>query len=322
MPSDVGVLVLAAGKGTRMKSNLTKMLHPIAGIPLVAHGVHTSQALDPERIVIVVGHQSDQVKTALAAEFGDGTLRYAIQAEQLGTAHAVMCAKDELTNGPSELFILAGDVPLLSIDTLNQMRAIKQEQNAAVCTLSFIVDDTKGYGRILRDEHDQIFAIREDRDCSPEEKKVKECNSAIYLVDTAFLLGSLDNIDDQNDQGEFYLTDIVELAAKENRGVVGVIVEDANEILGVNDKVQLTTLETRWMALKIEELMREGATFRLPHTTYISYHSTVGKDSEIGPNCVLLGNTTIGTNCTIGAGSVLEDVTIEDGTTLPPHSGR
>lgn len=320
MPSDLGVLVLAAGKGTRMKSHTTKMLHSIAGIPLVTHGLHTVQALEPERIVVVVGHQAEQVQSAIAKEMGEGTIRFALQAEQLGTAHAVMCAQEQLQNGPSELFILAGDVPLLTRETLQRMIELKRSQNAAVCTLSFIVEDTTGYGRILRDSEGNVCAIREDRDCSSEEKHVKECNSAIYLVDTEFLLNSLNNIDDQNDQGEFYLTDIVELAAQDKRPVVGVIVEDPIEILGVNDRVQLLQLERRWTEQQMERWMREGVTFRSPQTTTLEYHVQLGKDTEVGPNCYLKGNTTIGSNCTIGGFSHLENAHVEDDTSLPPYS--
>lgn len=320
MPSDLGVLILAAGKGTRMKSQTTKMLHHIAGIPLVAHGVHTVRQLDPERVVTVVGHQADEVKAALDAEFGEGAVRYALQEEQLGTAHAVMCAKEQLDKGPGELYILAGDVPLLRAETLEQMKALKDEKNAAICVLTFIVDDPTGYGRILRDDKDQVVAIREHRDCTDEQRKVKECNTAIYLVDTAFLLDSLDNIDDQNDQGEFYLTDIVELAIKASRNVVGLVVDDANEVLGVNDRTQLTQLETLWMQRRIQEWMKSGVTFRLPHTTFLEYHVTIGPDTEIEPHCVLKGKTEIGKDCHIGASCYLENTHLPDGTTLHPHS--
>ncbi|TNE45439.1 MAG: bifunctional N-acetylglucosamine-1-phosphate uridyltransferase/glucosamine-1-phosphate acetyltransferase [Deltaproteobacteria bacterium] len=320
MSNSLGVVVLAAGKGTRMKSKTTKMLHNIAGIPLVAHPIHTALALEPERIVVVVGHQRDEVEEALNNRFTDASLRFVVQAEQLGTAHAVTMAQPELVDGPSQFLLLYGDVPLLTKETLRQLQALHNDTNAVVSFLSFKTEDNEGYGRIVRDSKGNVLAIREHRDCSEEELALTECNAGIYLFDKDFLFQNLGNISTENDQNEFYLTDIVELAAKEERYAQVICVADEHEVMGVNDRSQLALLEDQWLQAKRQELMKSGVTLRAPETIYFHYDVQVGQDTEIESNCSLLGKTTVGNDCHLGAGSYLTNVTISDGTILPPHS--
>lgn len=320
MSNQLGVVVLAAGKGTRMKSKMTKMLHNIAGIPLVAHPVHTALELEPERVVMVVGHQRDAVEAALNHRFPSDSLRFVIQAEQLGTAHAVTMAQPELEGGPAQFLLLYGDVPLLTAQTLRDLQALHNNTNAVVSFLTFETDDPTGYGRIVRDGNNNVLAIREHRDCSDEELNITECNAGIYLFDKDFLFTNLGNISTENDQNEFYLTDIVELAAKENRHAQVICVADEHEVMGVNDRSQLALLEDEWQNAKRDALMKSGVSLRSPHSIYFHYDVTVGQDTEIEPNCTFLGKTSIGDDCHIGGGSHFTDAEIPSGTTLPPHT--
>jgi len=317
---DLSVLIMAAGKGTRMRSQTTKVLHRLGGIPLLAHPIHLSQRLEPGRIVIIFGHQAEQVKASMEQRFGEDTLRFALQAEQNGTGHAVLCGQEALEGGPSQVLILSGDVPLLSDETLLKLIQLKDESKAAVALLSFVVEDPTGYGRILRDDNNAVYQIQEHRDCTPEQRKVKESNAGIYLVDKDFLFSALQRVGNQNDQGEYYLTDIVALAAKEGRGVEGLIVEDNMEVAGINDRAQLAELEVRWLDRLRQKWMASGVTMRLPHTIQIDHDVTIGNDTELGPNVCLVGKTTIGKGCTIGAGSYLENAELPGGTALPPNT--
>ncbi|MCB9637919.1 MAG: bifunctional N-acetylglucosamine-1-phosphate uridyltransferase/glucosamine-1-phosphate acetyltransferase [Myxococcales bacterium] len=319
---DLNVLILAAGKGTRMRSQLAKVLHPLGGIPLAAHPIHLSQSLSPKRIVLIIGHQAEAVQEQLDARFGQGTLRYALQAEQRGTAHAVQCAQEHLIDGPSEVLLLCGDVPLLSEETLREMIQRKEQTQAAIGMITFEVEDPTGYGRIVRDEHGKVQKIQEHKDCNTTERKIKECNAAIYLVERDFLLGALDKIDDQNAQGEFYLTDIVSLAVQQGRHVEALIVKDAIEVMGVNDRAQLSFLEQEWLHRRQQHLMKQGVTMHLPDTIWMDYDVSVESDVEIGPHCAFYGKTSLGEGAHVGAGSYLKDTTIPANTTVPARTTR
>ncbi len=322
MLQELAIVVLAAGKGTRMRSHTTKILHPLAGIPLVAHPIHTAKLLSPERIVLVIGHQADDVKATLDSRFPNDNLRYTIQKEQLGTAHAVMQAQPALVDGPAQFLLLSGDVPLLTLETMQHLQQLHRDQKAAVSLLSFQTDDNAGYGRIVRNKAGDVQCIREHRDCSEKELAITECNAGVYLFDSEFLFSNLQHIDSSNDQQEFYLTDIVEIAAQQDRRVVAHIVENPVEVMGVNDRTQLSFLQDQWEQGRKDALMRSGVTFHMPGTTFLHYDVTIGKDAEIAPNCCLLGNTTIGENAKIGAGSHLTNATIKAGEQVPPHTIR
>lgn len=322
MSKELAVVVLAAGKGTRMRSKTIKILHPLAGIPLGAHPVHAVQELKPERIVMVIGHQAEEVKAALDARFPEQDLRYVIQEQQLGTAHALITALPELKDGPEQFFLIYGDVPLLTAQTMKQLQHLHHSQNAVVSFLSFVTDETTGYGRIVRNKDGDVQCIREHRDCSAEELQIKECNAGIYLFDSEFLFSNLRQIDSTNDQQEFYLTDIVEIAARHGRRVIAHIVDDPVEVMGVNDRTQLALLEERWQRDRKEKLMRDGVTFHLPSTTYLHYDVKIEQDAVIGPNCSLLGKTRIGNSSHVHANSHLTDVVIEADTHVPPHTVR
>ncbi len=319
---DLNILILAAGKGTRMRSQMAKVLHPIGGIPLAAHPIHLAQSLSPQRIVLIIGHQADAVQAQLDARFGKTTLRYALQAEQRGTAHAVQCAKEHIIDGPHEILLLCGDVPLLGEDTLREMIRRKEQTNAAIGMITFEAEDPTGYGRIVRDEQGNVQKIQEHKDCNTTERLIKECNAAIYLVARDFLLDALDRIDDQNAQGEFYLTDIVKLAVQQGRHVEALIVKDAVEVMGVNDRAQLAYLEQEWLHRRQQMLMKQGVTFHLPQTIWLDYDVRIDGDAEIGPHCAFYGATHIGEGAQIGAGVYLKDTIVPAQSTVPARSTR
>ena len=322
MSVEVGVLILAAGKGTRMKSNLPKVLHKLAGFPLVAHVIDTALILEPKRLVLVVGFQAELVERKLREIFSDVSppLEFALQREQLGTAHAVMSAGEFLEQFPPQVLLLYGDVPLLTAQSLEGLLEEHVRRGAKVSLLSFFPPDPKGFGRIIRDSSGRPIAIREDKDCSEEERAIRECNSGIYVFDREFLLYNLSQVDRENRQGEFYLTDLIAIASKSGEEVFVKAVEHWSEVMGVNDRVQLSELEAFWMGERRRELMASGVTLNLPETIFIGYRAVIGRDShfspgvyvgagaevgegcELGPNCVVGEGARLGAGCKVGAG--------------------
>ena len=230
-------LILAAGKGTRMESELPKVLHRCAGKPMVCHVIEAAREAGADRVVVIAGYKSEEVH----AELGDSVL-YAEQTEQLGTGHAVLCAKDQL-EAQGCTMILCGDTPLITARTLRQLAEAHEKAGNGVTVLSAILEDPKGYGRIIRDKDGHFLRITEDKDCSPEEKEVREINAGMYLFDTAMLRDSLDKLTNDNAQGEYYLTDTIELIKAAGGQVDAMPVDDVTEILGVNTKEQLKTAE-------------------------------------------------------------------------------
>jgi len=237
-------VVLAAGKGTRMKSDLAKVLFPVNGRPMVEHVLDAVAAAGVERAIVVVGHQADRVREALA---GRG-VEFVLQAQQLGTGHAVMMAAPLLEGDEGDTVVLAGDVPLIRPATIAALADNRRRTGAAVTVLTAILEDATGYGRIIRDARDRVVAIREHRDCSPAELAVREMNSSIYAFHTPFLLGALPRIGRNNEQAEYYLTDTVELAAADGLDVDGLVVPDFEEVSGINTVDQLGEAERALLA--------------------------------------------------------------------------
>jgi len=232
-------LILAAGKGTRMKSDLAKVLHPLAGRPMIHHVLDAAEEAGLAPAILVIGHQAEEVKTKLVGR----EVRFALQAEQLGTGHAVMMAREELATLSGEVLVLSGDVPLIRSKTLRELVDYHRSRDAAATVLSAVLDDPGGYGRILRDENGDLAAIREHRDASEEERATREINSGIYVFALADLLEGLEFLSDENEQGEYYLTDTLEILRRRGRRVSALICEDAEEIGGINDIEQLAAAE-------------------------------------------------------------------------------
>ena len=235
--SQLTALILAAGKGTRMKSELPKVLHTCCGKPMVSHVIDAARGAGADRVVVIAGYKSEMVHEELK-----DTVLYAEQTEQLGTGHAVMCAADQLGD-EGETLVLCGDTPLVTADTLKRLSEAHRSAGNGVTVLSAILEEPKGYGRIIRDAEGSFLKITEDKDCTEEERLTKEINAGMYLFDTAMLKDSLKKLTNDNAQGEYYLTDTIELIKSAGGRVDAMPVEDTNEILGVNTKAQLKNAE-------------------------------------------------------------------------------
>ncbi len=235
--SQLTALILAAGKGTRMESELPKVLHTCCGKPMVSHVIDAARGAGADRVVVIAGYKSEMVHEELK-----DTVLYAEQTEQLGTGHAVMCAADQLGD-EGETLVLCGDTPLVTADTLKRLSEAHRSAGNGVTVLSAILEEPKGYGRIIRDAEGSFLKITEDKDCTEEERLTKEINAGMYLFDTAMLKDSLKKLTNDNAQGEYYLTDTIELIKSVGGRVDAMPVEDTNEILGVNTKAQLKNAE-------------------------------------------------------------------------------
>lgn len=295
-------VIMAAGKGTRMKSNKSKLVHKIYGKELVKRVAELAYKVGSDEVVAVVGHLREQVQETL----GD-SVKYAYQEELLGTGHAVMQAIPYLQGKKGRVVVLYGDVPIIRPETLKKLieKSITSKEYATLLTA--IYENPTGYGRIVRDEGGSIEKIVEEKDASNSEKKIKEINSGIYCFDIEELLKALKLIKPNNAQGEYYLTDVIKIMNDKGLKTGAVIVEDNTEILGVNDRAQLELL-TRVMRMRINsEHMRNGVTIEDANSIYIYDDVKIGKDTVIHPNTIIQSNVTIGENCEIGPNAFIRE---------------
>lgn len=306
-PKQLDVLILAAGLGTRMRSNLAKVLHKLDGRPLINHVCRTATTLAPRKIYVVVGHQGEDVKQAVLEEVDEEYAGFVWQKEQLGTGDAVNAAREFLENEDSTLLVLSGDVPMIRAETL---AALVQQHHAhrgkgAACTILTVkLDDPTGYGRIVRDSEGLFNKIVEQKDASEEEKAVNEINSGIYCFDTRKLFDTLSKVKNDNAQGEYYLTDVPHLMREAGEDVAIYRHNDAHEIEGINNRVQLADLERILCRRTIRRMMLDyGVTFIDPKNTYVSEQANIGRDTVIYPNVTIEGDTRIGDGCTIHSGT-------------------
>ena len=300
-------IILAAGKGTRMKSKLYKVLHPVAGKPMVEHIIERVVETQPTDIVTIVGHGAEMVKEQL----GDRS-RYALQAEQLGTGHAVMQAAEFLKGKQGTTLVISGDTPLLTTQTLNNLFDYHQGKKASATILTAHAEDPTGYGRILRDHVGIVEKIVEQKDATPEEARTQEINTGTYCFDNEQLFAALEKIGTNNAQGEYYLTDIVEILKNDGQTVAAYKTDDFEESLGVNDRIALANANELMRRRINKQHMVNGVTFIDPATTYIDAGIEIGSDTIIEPGVQIQGNTVIGSDCIIGAHSKIVDSTIED----------
>ncbi len=310
--SSLEVVILAAGKGTRMRSSMPKVLHRLADKPLLQHVIDTANGLQPHAVHVVYGHGGELVKETI----NDETLQWAEQAEQLGTGHAVEQAVGNL-QGDSTVLVLYGDVPLVSSETLH---ALLGHVDEGIALLTMELDIPSGYGRIVRDESGTVQRIVEQKDASDDELAISEVNTGILAVDGSRLQGWLKRLENGNAQGEYYLTDIITMAVAEGVGVNALVTADEDEVAGVNDRVQLAHLERVYQQRQAERLMREGVTLLDPNRFDLRGSVECGNDVVIDTNVILSGEVKIGNDVTIGSGSILTNVTIGDGVTIAPMS--
>jgi bifunctional UDP-N-acetylglucosamine pyrophosphorylase / glucosamine-1-phosphate N-acetyltransferase len=312
MPSDLTVIVLAAGGGTRMKSGTAKVLHEIGGRSMVGHVLTAVQALAPTRIVAVVGHQREQVGPHIQAMAPGATL--AVQEEQHGTGHAVRIAMDALSDSAGTaagtVLVAAGDTPLLRGDTLRDFAQEHEAAQCAVSVLSGVVLDPHGYGRIVRNDEGDLQAIVEEKDATPVQREIAEISSGILAFDAAFLVESLPRLGNDNAKGEYYLTDIVGLAREAGLAVGAFPIDDVMQTEGVNDRLQLANLGRELNRRTLEDWMREGVTVMDPATTWVDSGVRLAPDVTLLPGVQLLGATVVGTHTVIGPDSTLKDCEI------------
>ncbi|MEJ0085992.1 MAG: bifunctional UDP-N-acetylglucosamine diphosphorylase/glucosamine-1-phosphate N-acetyltransferase GlmU [Pseudomonadota bacterium] len=309
----VAVVILAAGQGKRMKSDLPKVLQPLAGRPLLAHVVSNARELKPSSMHVVYGHGGDAVRSALSTE----KLEWSLQAEQLGTGHAVMQAMPDVADDELVL-VLYGDVPLIRPATLAQLIASTGPKAMGLVTV--MLDDATGYGRIVRDKRGAVQKIVEQKDASKAQLRIREGNSGIMAVPAKLLRKWLGKLKNANAQGEYYLTDIIAMAVKDKIKVVPLIAPSVAEVLGVNDKVQLAELEGLHRAQRARELMLAGATLADPARIDVRGAVTVGRDVFIDANVLFEGNVVLGDRVRVGPNVVLRDVTIGAGSVIHPNS--
>lgn len=306
------VIILAAGKGTRMRSSLPKVLQPLAGRPLLGHVIETAKKLNADNIITIYGHGGDRVQAA----FAEQEIKWVEQAEQLGTGHAVQMTLPVLPQDGVSL-ILSGDVPCINPVTLQKLLDATTETGIGLVTLT--LPDANGYGRIVR-EQGQIQAIVEHKDASEEQRQIKEINTGIYAVSNAKLHQWLPRLSNDNAQGEYYLTDIVAMALADGMQVASVEPEQAFEVEGVNDRVQLAALERQFQAFQAKQLMQQGVHLIDPSRFDLRGNLTVGQDVRIDINVIIEGDCELGNNVEIGAGCIIKNTKIAAGTKVQPYS--
>ncbi len=297
-------VILAAGHGTRMVSDVPKMVHPILGRPMIWHAVNAAREATGEKPLVVVGYGADAVREAL----GDG-VHYTLQSEQLGTGHAVQQAETQLRGKTDAVLVSYGDMPLVSSGTLSRLVAAQSQHSGPITMLTVVVEDPRGFGRIVRDGNGQVTAIVEEVDATPEQLKIRELNPGLYCFQAEWLWEALKKLQ-RSPSGEFFLTDVVGLAVEAGLVVQAIRVGDVSEMIGVNTRVHLADAVTVMRRRINERWMLSGVTLVDPQTTYIEPGVTIGQDSVIWPNTYLQGKTVVGTGCTIGPNSVVRDTTM------------
>lgn len=304
-------IILAAGQGTRMKSKLYKVLHPVCGKPMVQHVVDQVVKLNVASIVTIIGHGADLVKAQLGEQSS-----YALQEKQLGTAHAVMQAEEMLSNKSGVTVVVCGDTPLITAETIESLIKNHVEKSATATILTAWADDPTGYGRIIRNELGFVKKIVEHKDATEEERGIKEINTGTYCFDNQALFEALKKVSNDNVQGEYYLPDVIEIMKSEGKIVSAFQTNDFEETLGVNDRIALSEAE-RIMRKRINRThMSNGVTIIDPDNTYIEPDVEIGSDTILYPGTILKGSTVIGNDCQIGPNSEIKDCQIGNGTVI------
>ncbi|MDQ2637368.1 MAG: bifunctional UDP-N-acetylglucosamine diphosphorylase/glucosamine-1-phosphate N-acetyltransferase GlmU, partial [Actinomycetota bacterium] len=328
--TEAAVVVLAAGAGTRMRSDTPKVLHTLAGRSMLAHALHAVAKVAPQHLVVVLGHDRDRVAPAveeLAEQFGR-TVDIAVQEQQLGTGHAVACGLAALPDDfAGTVVVTSGDVPLLDADTLADLIAThsagSRAQPPAATVLTTTLPDPTGYGRILRTQDREVIGIVEQADASPSQLAIDEVNAGVYAFDIAALRSALRRLRSDNAQQEQYLTDVISIVRSDGQVVRAKHIDDATLVAGVNDRVQLAELGAELNRRLVAAHQRAGVTIVDPATTWVDVDVTIGRDTVVYPGTQLLGGTRIGGNCQIGPDTTLTDVTVGDNATVVrTHGGQ
>ncbi len=304
------VVILAAGQGTRMKSRLPKVLHSLAGRPLVMYGIEAAVALSGQPPVLVVGHGSDAVREAVG-----GAARFVVQEKQLGTAHAVTQTRDMLRGKSQHVIVMYADMPLLRSETLKALFETQQANEGPCTLLTLVTENTRGFGRIVRDGRGEVQAIVEESHATPEQLAIREVNLGVYCFDADWLWEHLDDVQ-VNSKGEYYITDLAEIRVARGERLKALRINDPDEAIGINTRIHLAEAEAALRRRVNHDLMLSGVTILDPTATYIHPTVIIGMDTVIWPNTHLLGQTAIGEECVIGPNAVIEDSAIGNGCTI------
>ncbi|MGD0215317.1 MAG: bifunctional UDP-N-acetylglucosamine diphosphorylase/glucosamine-1-phosphate N-acetyltransferase GlmU [Terriglobales bacterium] len=314
-PSRIAIAIMAAGKGTRLKSKHPKVLHEVGGKPILAYVIATALKVVPARdVFVIVGHEAERVRTAMA---GTG-VNFVLQAEQRGTGHAIMMAREALS-GYDQVIVLSGDAPMITAETIRNLSEFHSAQKAAMTVLSADLDNPYGYGRVIRKgTRAEVQAIVEEKAATAKEKRIREINSGFYAFAIPALYEHIDRLSTANAHGEYYLTDMAGVFHRANTKVVAIKTEDAGEVLGSNTRAEMMMLDARLRLAKCRALLDAGVTIFYPHTCVIDSDVEVGTDTVIEPFVQLLGKTTIGEGCRIRSYSVIGNSILGDRVTVKP----
>lgn len=313
---DLTTIILAAGRGTRMKSSLPKVLHPLLGKPMLRYPIDVSlNGLKAERTIVVVGHQADRVQKA----FAEDPVTFVVQEPQLGSGHAVLAVEDTLRGYDGTILILSGDVPLVQARTLARLVAFHRREGSTLTVTTTRLPEPTGYGRVVRQEK-EVKEIVEEGEASELVRKIGEVNAGLYCVEAPFLFSALRRLRPDNKKGEYYLTDIVRIGREEQIRVLAFEVRDSDQVMGVNTRVDLARCCEILRKRTLQRWMLEGVTIVDPHTVYLETDVAIGRDTVIHPNCVIHGKTAVGKRCTIGPNCFIAGSQIDDDVTLRAFS--
>jgi UDP-N-acetylglucosamine diphosphorylase/glucosamine-1-phosphate N-acetyltransferase len=308
-----GAIILAAGKGTRMKSERAKVVYKMAEKPLVQRVANTAISIDCDLLGVVVGYRKNEVIDALP--FSE-RIHFVEQKEQKGTGHAVMAARELFADFEGDVLILCGDVPLLRKETLEELLKTHRDNQAACTVLTAILEEPASYGRIVRSKNGDVQRIVEFKDATPEEREIREINTGIYCFDSQLLFSSLEQIGNNNKQGEYYLTDTLEILNSRHKKVLGVVVADIDEVTGINSQKELAMLETNLYRRVKEHWLMNGVSIENPDTVIIGEDVIIDRDVVIESNVVIKGESRIGADCRIGVNSYIKNGVIQNGVVL------
>ncbi len=303
----LAAVILAAGQGTRMKSNLPKVLHPIAGKPMIRYALDIVRALGARETVLVVGHGADKVRAAV-----DGEVQFAEQAEQRGTGHAVLQARQLLRGKADTVLVTYADMPLLRAETLQRLIDLHKSSRATITMLTVVSDDSMNFGRILRNKKQRVVGIVEEADATDEQLLIRELNCGVYCFDAKWMWEHLARLKPSGKKKEYYLTDLVAMAVKERCAIESIVLDNVDEVVGINTRVHLARAEKIARGRINDVIMESGVTLIDPATTYVDAEVEIGADTVIEPNTQVRGKTRIGANCHIGPNVILHDAQIGD----------
>lgn len=314
--SPLSLIILAAGKGTRMKSDKAKVLHEVFGSPMVHHVLLSTEPLQADQRVVIVGHQREAVEESL----NHLPVTTVVQEEQLGTGHAVLIAESSIPSATDTVMILCGDTPLIQPDSLQSLYDTHKANQATVTVLTTLLDNPTNYGRIISDSDDKVLGIVEEKDATDKQKQIKEINAGIYCVDKKFLFNALAQVGTDNSQGEVYLTDIVGIAVREGKRVDKYITSQATDVLGVNSRVELEQANAELQLRRNRALMMQGVTIENTGSVSVATTSEIGKDTLLKQGVQIQGNCTIGERCVIHPGVILNNCSIGNDVVIGPYS--